>query len=442
MTTAANFSPPPNFMGTSHRRTIVHVPRRFVEHEWGGTESVLANLVREQTGAGWRPEIHTSLALSNEPAGEFHGVPVRRYSYCYPFLGLSAKQRQAMDKKGGNLLSWSLLAGLLRRPDVRLFHAHAAKRLGGTVRTAARLRGRPFVITLHGGMFDVPADEFAQLVENQAGKVEWGRFAGALLGSRRVLHDADAVICVGRGEAQKARASLGHDRVFHLPNGVDCDRFGRGDRAAFRARHAIPGEARVVLCVSRIDPQKDQLTLVTAFDHLAAHDPRLHLVIAGPATAPDYLRALDRRIAGSPFAARIRRLGSLAPGGAELSDAFHAADVFALASRHEPFGIVVLEAWSAGLPVVTSSAGGLGDLVVPGETGLLFASGHAGECARALGRMLSTPHLAAACAANGRALARQRYAWSTIAAQLEAIYRGAEARRAGGAPREDSAARG
>ena len=170
--------------------------------------------------------------------------------------------------------------------------------------------------------------------------------------------------------------------------------------------------------------------LVTAFDQLAAHDPRLHLVIAGPATAPDYLIALDRRIAGSPFASRIRRLGSLAPGSAELRDAFHAADVFALASRHEPFGIVVLEAWSAGLPVVTSSAGGLGELIVPGETGLLFESGDPGQCARALARMLSTPNLAASCAANGRALARERYAWTQIAAQLEKIYAGAEARRA------------
>jgi glycosyltransferase involved in cell wall biosynthesis len=410
-------------------RTVVHVPRRFVAHEWGGTESVLANLIREQAAAGWQPEIHTSLALSREPESRFHGVPVRRYPYCYPFFGLNERQRQAMDKKGGNLLSWSLLAGLLRTPGVRIFHAHAAKRLGGTVRTAARLRRRPYAITLHGGIFDVPAAELAQLVEPQAGKLEWGRLAGALLGSRRVLSDADAVICVGRIEAAKARASLGHDRVFHLPNGVDCARFARGDRAGFRTRHAIPREARVVLCVSRIDPQKDQLLLVPAFDRLAARDPRLHLVLAGPATSADYLAALDARIAASPFAARIRRLGALAPDGPELADAFHAADVFALASRHEPFGIVVLEAWSAGLPVVASRAGGLADLIVPGETGLLFAPGDAAGGTAALDRMLADADLARTCAARGRELAHARYAWSRIAAQLETIYQSAEAHR-------------
>lgn len=415
-------------MNSATRRTIVHVPRRFVEHEWGGTESVLANLVREQITGGWQPEIFTSLALSARRCDSFRTVPVRRFPYCYPFFGLSAKQRQAMDKKGGNLLSWSLLVALLRAPGVRLFHAHAAKRLGGTVRTAARVRRLPYVITLHGGMFDVPADEFAQLVENQAGKVEWGRVAGAVLGSRNVLQDADAVICVGRSEAEKARTSLSHDRVFHLPNGVDCARFARGNGAAFRAKHSIPADARVVLCVSRIDPQKDQLLLVEAFDWLAANDSKVHLVLAGPATAPDYLAALDRRIAASPHARRIRRLGSLAPNSSDLPDAYHAADVFALASRHEPFGIVALEAWSAGLPVVASTAGGLSDLIVPGETGLLFEPGQVGQCARAIWRMLTNQTLAANCAANGRALARERYSWPQVAAALEKIYQGAEAR--------------
>jgi glycosyltransferase involved in cell wall biosynthesis len=412
------------------RTKIIHVPRRFVVHEWGGTESVLANLVREQKAAGWAPEIYTSLALSDQRQEDFRGVPVRRFPYCYPFFGLSAAQRQAMDKKGGNLLSWSLLAGLARAPGVRLLHAHALKRVGGIVRTAARWRGCPYVVTLHGGVFDVPAAEFAQLVENQAGKVEWGRLAGALLGSRKVLEEADAVICVGCTEAEKARAALPHDRIYHLGNGVDFDRFAQGDGAAFRAAQGIPPEAEVILCVSRLDPQKDQLTLLEAFTSIAARCPRSWLVIAGPATAPDYVAELDRRIAASGVGSRIRRLGSLAPDSPELLGAFHAANLFALASRHEPFGIVVLEAWSAGLPVVVSAVGGLVDLVEPEQTGLRFAAGDAADCARALERMLTDSSLRQRCAAAGKKLARERYAWPQVAAQLEEIYQRAEAHAA------------
>jgi glycosyltransferase involved in cell wall biosynthesis len=176
------------------------------------------------------------------------------------------------------------------------------------------------------------------------------------------------------------------------------------------------------------------MLLVEAFDRLAANDPKLHLVLAGPATAPDYIAALDRRIAGSAHAGRVRRLGALAPTNNDLPDAFHAADVFALASRHEPFGIVALEAWSAGLPVVTSAVGGLRDLIEPEKTGLLFTSGDATGCAEAIGRMLASPGLAAACATNGRNLALARYSWPQVSAALEEIYRGAELRHRAPAP--------
>ncbi len=284
---------------TKNRR-ILHVPRRFVEHEWGGTESVLANLLAAQRRLGFEPEIHTSLALSTVRRETWREIEVRRYPYVYPFLGLSAEQKAAMDKKGGNLLSWSLLWGLWRRKHVRLLHAHVLKRPGGVVRTAARLRKLPYVVTLHGGIFDVPTAEMASLTEAQAGKFEWGRIAGALLGSRRVLEDAGAVICVGRNEAEKARASLGHDRVHHIGNGVDCAFFSQGDGAVFRARHELPQNARIVLCVSRFDPQKDQMLLIHAFDAVADRQPDVHLVLAGPATLVDYVAKIDARIAAMP----------------------------------------------------------------------------------------------------------------------------------------------
>lgn len=408
-------------------RRILHIPRRFVEHEWGGTESVLANLLAAQRGQGWEPEIHTSLALSTVRREMWRDIEVRRYPYVYPFFGLTDQQKAAMDKKGGNLISWSMLAGLWRRPDVRLLHAHVLKRPGGIVRTAARLRGLPYVVTLHGGSFDVPAAELASITEAQSGKVEWGKFAGALLGSRKVLHDAGAVICVGRVEAEKARASLPHDRIYHIGNGVDCGAFDKGDAAGFRAKYDLPANARVVLCVSRFDPQKDQLMVVEAFDALAARYPDLYLVLAGPATLAAYVDQIDARIAASPHASRMRRLGALKPGSADLMGAFQAAEIFMIGSRHEPFGIVVLEAWSAGRCVVSSTAGGLADLVRDGETGLTFAPGDVAGAVTALERALVDRELAARCRAGGRARALAEFSWQRIAEQTEQAYQAAEA---------------
>jgi glycosyltransferase involved in cell wall biosynthesis len=413
---------------------IIHVPRRFTVDEWGGTETVIARLLEQQLRQGLAPEIHTSLALSRVRREIWQGIPIRRYGYTYPFLGLSAAQRHQMDKKGGNLLSFSLFGALCQRPRVRLYHAHTLKRLGGEVLTAARLRRRPFVVTLHGGVFDVPAEELAHLTEAQAGKFEWGRLFGAMFRSRRVLQEADAVICVGRSEADQARAALGHERVFHLGNGVDPARFAGGDGTGFRKRHGIPADAIVFACISRFDPQKDQLTLIEAFEQVAAQRPDAYLVLAGPSTVDGYLAKLDAHIAASPAAARIRRLGALAPDGPDLPAALAATDVFVLPSRHEPFGIVVLEAWSAGRPVLVTRVGGLQTLVEDGVSGLFFPAGNVATAALQMQRLAADPGLRERLAAHGRSLAISRYSWAQVAAETEAIYQAAEAyaaRRAG-----------
>jgi len=353
---------------------------------------------------------------------------VRRYSYCYPFLGLSAAQRTQLDKKGGNLLSISLFLALARARDVRIFHAHALKRLGGAVFTAARLQKKPFVVTLHGGVFDVPEAELRQMLQTLRHTFEWGKIFGFIYGSRRILDEADAVICVGAGEFEKARTSLPHDRIHHIGNGVDAEHFERGDGAAFRRRHHIPENAVVLACYSRFDPQKDQMCLVAAFDEAARSDERLYLVLAGPCTVADYVAKLDQRIAASPFASRIRRLGAIENTGSALPDAYHGCDIFVLPSRHEPFGIVVLEAWCAGKPVVAANVGGLKSLVRDGGNGLLFPTGDAAALTAQLRRLIACPALRDQFGLAGRQLARERYSWTRIGDETERVYQMAEER--------------
>jgi glycosyltransferase involved in cell wall biosynthesis len=410
---------------------IIHVPRRFVTHEWGGTETVLAELARQQLARGWRPEIHTSLALSRTRRELCKDIPVRRYSYCYPFLGLDAAQRSQLDKKGGNLIAPGLFASLACAANIRVYHAHTLKRMGGEVFTAARMRKKPFVVTLHGGVFDGPAAEQEQVTGTQAGHFEWGKIFGMLFRSRQILDEADAVICVGYGEYEKARAALSHERVHHLGNGVDAARFAKGDGAEFRRTHGIPEEAVVLACYSRFDPQKDQRCLVEAFDQLAGANPLLHLVMAGPCTVPLYLAKLDSRIAASPFAARIHRLGSIDSSGTALPDAYHGCDIFVLPSRHEPFGIVVLEAWSAGKPVVAASVGGLRNLIRDGVNGFLVPGGDAAAMAARIRELARSAELRASMGRAGCELARESYTWAKIADETERIYQAAEARRTG-----------
>ncbi|MEN9676038.1 MAG: hypothetical protein RIS76_1934 [Verrucomicrobiota bacterium] len=156
------------------------------------------------------------------------------------------------------------------------------------MRTAARLRRKPRVVSLHGGVFYVPAAELGGMMKPIENRVEWGKPFGALFGSRRVLEDADVVLCVGQSERDKARPELKHDRVRYLPNGVDSARFASGDGPGFRARNGIPPNAFLVLSLSRIDAQKNQRLLVEAFARFHRTHPEAHLLLIGPETQPAY----------------------------------------------------------------------------------------------------------------------------------------------------------
>ncbi len=426
-------------------RTIIHVPRRFVANEWGGTETVVLEISKQQRAAGLNPRIITSMALADRNHDEIGGIPVDRYPHIYPFFGLTDNDRAAMDKKGGNLLSLPLLRALIREPDVRLYHAHALKRLGGSVRTAARWNKKPYVVSLHGGIFDVPAAELSDLTKPIEGKIEWGKPFGALLGARKVLEDADHVICVGDSEAQKAKATLPHDRVSYLPNGVDCQRFNTGDGRRFREHFAIAPDAFLVVNISRIDSQKNQLGLLEAFARFHAVTPGARLVMIGPETQPAYGDKLRAFIAANHLGEAVMIVPGLSNESGLLIDAYHAADVFVLSSRHEPFGIVVLEAWCAGRSVVVSRVGGLQALVRDGETGFFFdpdSPDAADQLAGHLLKLHNDPAMRRSVGEAGRAEALARYDWSRIGAQLETLYQLAEesaARRWHGSQRKEGA---
>ncbi len=409
---------------------VIHVPRRFSQDEWGGTEAVITNLCEAQLAMGMRPEIHTSLALSKTRAEQFRGVPLHRYSYCYPFLGLSDEEKHQLDKKGGNLLSWPLYRALRKASEVRIFHAHVTKRTGASVLKAAKLAKRPCVVTLHGNMFDVPKAEADDVVASQKGHFEWGRIFGAYFGSRAMLDEVDAILCVGFSEYEKARDVLGTDRLHFLPNGVHPKRFQTSEENRKKTRQELGFDNTNFIygCISRIDPQKNQLLLIEAFGQVAADNPKAGLVICGPMTNAVYADQLKAAAEQSGYADRIRILPAVPPDSDEQRGLFAALDTFVLPSRHEPFGIVVLEAWAAGKPVIAAKVGGLARLVTHEETGLHIESGHCPELVAAMQRMATDPAFRESSIAHARNVIENRYTWPRIADQLEGIYQEVESK--------------
>ena len=97
---------------------------------------------------------------------------------------------------------------LSREPGLDLIHLHTGKRLGAIGRHVARKRRIPYVVTVHGGVLDIPDKEFATYLSPTEGCFEWGKLLGLLYGSRRVFDDADAIICVDASESGKNAGPL------------------------------------------------------------------------------------------------------------------------------------------------------------------------------------------------------------------------------------------
>lgn len=401
---------------------IVQIPRRFVRSDWGGTETVVLETCKQLLQMGHHTEILCPNALADRDVEIIDGVRVRRVPYFYPYWGLREEARWQLDKKGGNLFSFALMRALKRYPELDLIHLHTMKRLGGIGRHVARQRHIPYVVSLHGGVFDVPVEEAQSWTAPTQGAYEWGKVLGWWVGSRRVLDDAAAILCVGQEEQRQTQRRFPHKKVIHLPNGVDPNRFAHGDGVGFRQRYRIPLSAQVVLTVGRIDPQKNQLLAVRLLPELLKEAPEVHLLLIGPVTNDAYYEQLCRAVRERGLTGYVTIIPGLDAASQELVDAYHAADVFLLPSIHEPFGIVILEAWAAGLPVLASRVGGVPSFVTDGQDGLLVEPGDEQALLQAFRALVKNDQHRHALAMAGQVKAREHYSWDKITERLVHIY--------------------
>jgi phosphatidylinositol alpha-mannosyltransferase len=226
---------------------------------------------------------------------------------------------------------------------------------------------------------------------------------------RSVARRIDAAVAVSRA-AGRFVAPVVPGEVEIVPNGVDVERFARPGASVA----GLP-DGRILLWVGRLDPQKGFPIMVRAFGRLATEFPDLSLVVAGDGRdrhATDLLNE-DART-------RVRMLGSVP--NVELPAYLAAADVFASpATGHESFGIVLVEALAAGVPVVASDIPGYREVIRAGVDGLLVPPSDAAALASAIRRVLAEPDLASGLAHAGRARARE-FSWDVVVPRIEAIY--------------------
>jgi glycosyltransferase involved in cell wall biosynthesis len=287
--------------------------------------------------------------------------------------------------------SLARLVGLAGRADI--VHGHSSK-AGFLARLAARLRGRrdTCLFTPHGWSFW------------SAG----GRRADAYLTlERRAAHWCSAILAVSTHERDAGLAAgVGRRAQYRvIPNGVDLERF-----AAVPA--PVPG--RVVMIARLAPPKRPDLAvraLARIRDTVSAAE--LHLVGDGPGRV-----AVERLAAELGLAAAVHVLGSRDDVPAILAS----AACLVLATDYEGCPLSVLEAMAAGVPVVAAAVGGVPEVVVDGETGILSPPGAVEPLARAVTELLRDSSLAGRMGASGRERARQRYSLARMAGDTVGVY--------------------
>ena len=220
------------------------------------------------------------------------------------------------------------------------------------------------------------------------------------------------------------RVGIAPSKVIHIPNGIDVTRFAPAPRQKaarpLLGAFAPPGTL-LIGTVGRLDPVKDQLGLLSAFDRLGdllpAERDRLRLAIIGEGRQRPELETQIKRLG---LTGRVSLLGNRSDVAALLAE----FDIFALSSMAEGMPVTLLEAMAAGLPVVATAVGGVGEVVLPGETGRLVAAGDPHAFAEALAGYVRDTVLRGRHGIAGRHRVESQFSLSAMLSAYTTLYDG------------------
>lgn len=252
-------------------------------------------------------------------------------------------------------------------------------------------------------------------------EIGWSMLPMARQILRKVFHDADLVTYLTRATLKRLRPFIGATPIMQLHGAINPEVFAFDDaaRARLRQRYAL-GDAPTVVCISRLVQRKGQDMLISAWPEVVRRFPQAKLLIVGKGP---YGQTLEEMAAQSPVSASIVFTGEVPFD--ELPAHYSVGDVFAMPARTrgggldiEGLGIVYLEAYAAGLPVIAGDSGGAPEAVINGQTGLVVNGRKPAALVEALDYLLSDPARAKAMGEAGRKWVDEQWRWSDVARPL------------------------
>ncbi|GAB6188086.1 glycosyltransferase [Thermopirellula anaerolimosa] len=328
-------------------RRILHVIHS-IDPRSGGPSHALRGLVQEQVRRGHHVTILTTDAQSAEPwapEGEYRARmqadPAFSGSEIFIAHGFGRSRifaRYTWTPEGRRWLARRLRDQAVQ-PDVLHIHGVFSHLTTLTPRLARRF-GVPYVMR--------PAGTFSPRCL-ALGRTSLKRWFTRLF-VHQDLKSSSAVQATTPAEADELRRQFSLDNVRVIPHGVALPSSASGDVRSARHELGVPGDAKLVLYLSRITPKKRVSWVIEAVGRLSEQWPDLVGIVAGPDAGAE--RELRDATAAARLNGRIRRYGFAT--GELKARLFQAADVLVLPSQSENFGVVVVEAMAHGVPVVVT----------------------------------------------------------------------------------------
>lgn len=399
---------------------IAHFVQRYPP-ALGGAEAYFARLSRFLVAQGERVTVFTTTALALEafwsrrapclePGTEtVDGVLVRRYALDWRFRGrrilfkalsLLPIRTWQLLLLGCNPISWRMWRETRDTSETfDVVHATAFPYTWPIVcglRLARRLRV-PFLLTpfLHLGEPDNPHDSTRRAYTRPV--------------LRSLLQAADVVFAQTPSERDALRAcGVAPEKIVLQGLGVDASECTGGDRERFRAQWQIGADETVIGHLANLSEEKGSADLLPAAQRLWQRGMHCRIALAGPAM-PNFETAWKALARTGNRGHAVLRLGVLSEE--QKRDFYAGVDVFALPSRSDSFGLVLLEAWANGLPNVAYRAGGIADVIRHEQDGLLVRCGDVDGLADALGRLISDRDLRAQLGLTGHERTQHDFRW-------------------------------
>jgi D-inositol-3-phosphate glycosyltransferase len=349
----------------------------------GGMNVYVLQLAHHLAARGVKVEVFTRALGEDEPVVEVTpGVRVHHVE-AGPWAGLTKEELPAQLCS----LTHGVLAAEARHPEGWFDLVHSHYWLSGQVgRVAADRWGVPHVHSAH---------TLAKVKNARLADGDLPEPRTRMMGEEQVVAHADRLIAATPDEARDLVERYAADvrRIVTVAPGVDLEVFRPGEASTARTHLGVAPDALVLAFAGRLQRLKAPDVLLRAAAELSARDPglarRLVVLVAGGTSGPDDALGSLRLLADElGIADRVRFMPALPQE--ELATVFRAADLVAVPSHHESFGLVALEAQACGTPVIATRVGGLTTTVADGVSGLLV-DGHdplewAGVIDKALGQ--------------------------------------------------------